>query len=208
MGKNSSSIFQIWWKTRKDLKNQDDSINVFIPIWVGQIILNLDLYFDLTNKESVQKIIEILLSLDSGLLGFSIAGFGIFQAIPRSILNISLANKVSNTRHSFYKFFLLNYLHVLVIIFSCICILLTFYLMSYFPGYLFDPMYVKIMKSLLVAGVAFVQTVIFVQLKIFIFWFYDNALMLAQASAKKNHDAAITYDEKMNNPLPLEESND
>lgn len=198
---DASSIFTIWWRTRNALK-RGKKLNLLWPALFGVVVLALDYKIGFSSRSMLQKCIEVFLSLDGGLLGFTIAGFGIFQSIPKSILNFSLSVKADGYPWSYYKLMLLNYVHVLFITFLGICFLIGLYIISFFPRDLFGLAYLPECRALFLALIFFVQSMVLVKLKVFIFWIYDNSLMLSQAAASKDHEKFPS-----DNPAPLIESN-
>jgi hypothetical protein len=215
MSKEANSVFQIWWRTRKHLK-QEDSWNTSLPYVLSVMVFIIDVYMGISTRAMIQSTASTLLALNGGVLGFTIAGFGIFQSIPKAILTHAVTNQAEGYPWSFYKLMLLNYVHVLFVTFLSVCFLIIFYFASYIPlsNYVypakelcqcltFQVPITHIGKSLLLAGIIFVQMMVMIKLKVFLFWIYDNSLMVAMAAAKKDHD-----DDPTKFDPPFDERND
>ncbi len=218
MRDESSSVFSIWWNTRTHLK-QKGSWNTVLPYVISMSVFLIDVWIHLSSRSMIQGTASTLLALNGGLLGFTIAGFGIFQSIPSSILNHATTTQADGYPWSYYKLMLLNYLHVLFVTFLSVCFLILFYFASYIPLSnltlkvnrtsefcqhltLVIPV-TNLCKSFLLSGIIFSQLMVLIKLKIFLFWIYDNSLMMAMATAQKYHE-----EDPANFDPPFDHTND
>lgn len=186
--KRSQDIWSIWSESSKHRKK---NFSNYIILAFSIILPTIALF---TNKDfsadEIRSILSVLLSLNGAVLGLIIAGYSFSNAIPRDLMSFFASTKAVDYPWSNFKQILLNYLYCYTVLFTGILIFCAFYVASYIhlQG-LISISTITIIKKSIFLITWMVQGFIISELKIFLFWIYDNSLTLAQAVAvSDDHD--------------------
>lgn len=179
--KKAKDIWDIWKETspfRK--KNLSNYVIVALFGLVAIVVISLN---SKITRSDIQSILGILLGLNGAILGLIVAGYSFSNAVPKELMAFFASTKAKDYPWSNFKQILLNYLYCFTVLFTGILIFCFFYLCAfidlriYFP----DSELPTLLKKIMFALIWLVEGFILSELKIFLFWIYDNSLTLAQA---------------------------
>jgi hypothetical protein len=206
----SKSLVEIYRKSRPFISS--DPANIFLPIVIALSSFIFDLSFGPMQRQDFLNLLSVMISLNGAILGFAIAGFGVSQFFSNSSLLVLLATKKSdNCPWSHFKTYLLIWLNVLTLILFASFILSTIYflasyshglkgaalcasdhLASFFKLEISGSTTWRLLKAITVAISSYFELIVFIKVKVFIFYLYDNSLLMGQAAAvdagKKPYD--------------------
>ncbi len=177
----------IWGICNSTMKHRERRLwNYIIPLVFGIVAVIVTLTSREINADLIRSVLGVLLALNGAVLGLLIAGFAFSNAIPKSLMGFFASSKADDYPWSNFKQILLNYVYCYTVLFSGILIYLFIYLLSYVN---FDNLpFISSRTSLFIFNLIFaitwlVQAFILSELKIFLFWIYENSLLLGQAVA-------------------------
>lgn len=176
------SIYDIAHKASGDRKRE--FWNHFIVITSYAVPFLLEFWFGITNRAFIKDFLTLAIGFNGSVLGLAIAGFAFTTVIPKELMVFMATTKADDYDASYYRQILLNYIFIFRALFSAILLHFVCYVLIIFP---FDAQFnfnlLLISKAFLLSAVCGVQGWVLAELKIFLFWIYDNSLMLGQAAA-------------------------
>lgn len=181
---DKSSIWGICISTQKHRKKR--LWNYVIPLFFGIFAILISITSTEISANLIRNLLGVLLALNGAILGLLIAGFAFSNAIPKSLMSFFASSKAEDYPWSNFKQILLNYVYCYTMLFTAILLFLVTYLLSYLSLDAFSCITLNqatYFYKFLFFITWFIQGFVLAELKIFLFWVYDNSLMLGQAVA-------------------------
>lgn len=172
------SIFKIAKEANKYKKVPKENfffmaLSFFMPLFITFKWKNIEL-------SSMQNILEVFLDLNGSILGLAIAGYSISNVIPSKLMAFMTSTKAEKYPWSNFKTMLISYAQCFFALFSSILVLTLIYVGTYIDIQM-AAKYKLFMMNISFSLICLVQCWVLLELKIFLFWIYDNSLMLGQA---------------------------
>lgn len=170
---------------------------VMILSFVVPAILNF--FYDFLVRDDFLAILATLLGVNGSILGLVIAGFSIASVIPKDILIFMISTKAEDHGVSYFKAMLNNYAICFMALFTSLAVytcLYGFATVNIQP--VVSDLVVKCINSFLYGLVWLVQAWVVLELKEFLFWIYDNSLMIAESVAQSENTVPLNDDDLSN----------
>ena len=180
---DKKSIWGIWSST-SEFRKRNLSNYIIVSVF-GLFGIIVSIFNKEMDSGTVQSVLNVLLSLNGAILGLLIAGYSFSNALPKDVMAFAASSKAEDYPWSNFKQILLNYLYCYSMLFSGILLYCFIYLLSYLK---LDVSFLsknalENYYSFLFAITWLIQGFILSELKIFLFWIYENSLLLGQATA-------------------------
>lgn len=180
--KNKASIWGIWRETTKE---RSSNISNYLVVGIfGLLGFAIEFFFAVLNKDVAQSILGTLLSLNGGMLGLMVAGFAFSSTIPKNLMAFLASTKAEDYPWSNFKGILLNYFWAFTALFTGILLFCLCYLISFIssPDWMSNE-WARGLKTVYFGVIWMVQGWLLAEIKIFLFWLYDNSLLMGQMVA-------------------------
>lgn len=175
---DASNIWDLYLVSRRHRK--PSALNKIIIFVLGASGALVGWRAQAISGEEFRSFLNVLLALNGSILGLAIAGFSLTIAIPRDVLTIMNSSKAPDYPWSFFKQVLLNYVYIFVALLSAVSFFVLEYSLSFLGDEIAGNSYRQLM-SFALSVTLFFQGWVIAELKSFLYWIYDNNLMIGQA---------------------------
>lgn len=187
MEKQSRTIIDIYFKSKDQFYMSNRDVLIYFIVAIALLVGFFCKVDDL--QKLVNSLLTTFIVMNSTFLAFTVAAFSFIYAFPRGVIVLLRTMKAEGYKWSYMRTILLTYVNIMVpcyisiVVFS-ILLIINAVLLNYYLNYAVFFIFVL------------TQVWVFICIRSFLFWIFDNSLMVTDAITKLElSEAGHTEDE-------------